>query len=167
MLALTGKGINKVPVESFVLGTESFTKLEGDLAADLGFVPHFADAAPLRVPAGSVLRGSPVAVNILGEVNAGIETGEVLITLLSDANGYLIANPFSDAKDAPRYALLNMDAAMTAAGSIANAALSQNLLDIQVVGLAIVENGVLVMDAVSVVEPEILGLELARSPAGR
>ena len=158
---LTGKSINEVPVESFVLGTESFTKLEGDLAADLGFVPHFADAAPLRVPAGSVLRGSPVAVNILGEVNAGIETGEVLITLVSDANGYLIANPFSNAKDAPRYALLNMDAAMTAAGSIANAALSQNLLDIQVVGLAIVENGVLVMDAVSVVEPEILGLERA------
>ena len=158
---LTGKSINEVPVESFVLGTESFTKLEGDLAADLGFVPHFADAAPLRVPAGSVLRGSPVAVNILGEVNAGIETGEVLITLLSDANGYLIANPFSDAKDAPRYALLNMDAAMTAAGSIANAALSQNLLNIQVVGLAIVEDGVLVMDAVSVVEPEILGLERA------
>ncbi|MCP5020061.1 MAG: Ig-like domain-containing protein, partial [Ketobacter sp.] len=158
---ITGKSINEVPVESFVLGSESFTKLEGDLAADLGFVPHFAEAAPLRVPAGSVLRGSPVAVNILGEVNAGIESGEVLITLLSDANGYLIANPFSDAKDAPRYALLNMDAAMTAAGSIANAALSQNLLDIQVVGLAIVEDGVLVMDAVSVVEPEILGLERA------
>ena len=47
------------------------------------------------------------------------------------------------------------------AGGIANAALSQNLLNIQEVGLAIVENGVLVMDAASVVEPEILGLERA------
>jgi len=158
---LTGQRVNEVPVETFVLGNESFTRLEGDLAADLGFVPDFANAVPLRVPAGSVLRGSPVAVNILGQVNAGIETGEVLITLLSDANGYLIANPFSKAKDAPRYALLNMDAAMTAEGGIANAALSQNLLNIQVVGLAIVENGVLVMDAASVVEPEILGLERA------
>jgi len=158
---LTGQSVNEVPIETFVLGNESFTRLEGDLAADLAFVPDFPDAVPLRVPAGSVLRGSPVAVNILGEITSGIETGEVLITLLSDANGYLIANPFSKAQDAPRYALLNMDAAMTAGGEIANAALSQNLLNIQVVGLAIVEGGVLVMDAVSVVEPEILGLERA------
>ena len=158
---LTGKSVNQVPVESFVLGSESFTKLEGDLAADLAFVPDFPGAVPLRVPAGSVLSGSAVDVNILGEVDAGIETGEVQITLLSDANGYLIPNPFSDAKDAPRYALLNMDAAMTAEKTIANAALSQNLLNIQVAGLAIVEDGILVMDAVSVVEPEILGLERA------
>jgi hypothetical protein len=158
---LTGKDVNKVPVESFVLGSESFTRLEGDLAADLAYVPDFPGAVPLRVPAGSVLSGSPVEVNILGEVNAGIETGKVQITLLSDANGYLIPNPFSDAKDAPRYALLNMDAAMNAEESIANAALSQNLLNIQVAGLAEVKEGVLVMDAVAVVEPEILGLERA------
>lgn len=158
---LTGKDINKVPVESFILGSESFTKLEGDLAADLAYVPDFPGAVPLRVPAGSVLSGSPVEVNILGEVNAGIETGKVQITLLSDANGYLIPNPFSDAKDAPRYALLNMDAAMNAEKSIANAALSQNLLNIQVAGLAEVKDGILVMDAVAVVEPEILGLERA------
>jgi hypothetical protein len=158
---LTGRSVNEVPVETFILGNDSFTRLQGDLAADLGFVPDFSDAVPLRVPAGSVLTGSPVGVNILGEVKAGIETGSVQITLLSDANGYLIANPFSEADDAPRYALLNMDAAMTAEGGIANAALSQNLLNIQVVGLATVKNGILAMDAVSVVEPEILGLERA------
>jgi hypothetical protein len=158
---LTGQTLNEVPVQTFVLGDKSFTRLEGDLAADLGFVPDFPDAVPLRVPAGSVLRGSPVDVNILGEVNSAIETGEVLITLLSDANGYLIENPFSASPGAPRYALLDMDAAMTAEGTIANAALSQNLLNIQVVGLAIVEDGILVMDAVAVVEPEILGLERA------
>jgi hypothetical protein len=159
--ALTGNPINQVPVQSFVLGDESFTGLTGDLSADLGFAPHFPNAVPLRVPAGSVLRGSPVAVNILGEVSSGIETGEVTITLLSDANGYLIANPFSDSPSVPRYALLNMDAAMTAQGQEANAALSQNLLNLQIVGLAVVENGVLVLDAVSVVEPEVLGLEKA------
>src|SRR5690606_29650048 len=122
---LTGQTLNEVPVQTFVLGDKSFTRLEGDLAADLGFVPDFPDAVPLRVPAGSVLRGSPVDVNILGEVNSAIETGEVLITLLSDANGYLIENPFSASPSAPRYALLDMDAAMTAEGTIANAALSQ------------------------------------------
>ncbi|WP_340676374.1 Ig-like domain-containing protein [Paraperlucidibaca sp.] len=158
---LTGSELNEVPVQSFVLGDESFTALSADLAADLGFVPNFANAVPLRIPAGSVLRGSPVDVRILGEVPAGIDTGEVLITLISDANGYLIRNPFSNSPSAPSYVLLNMDAAMTAEGNAANAALSQNLLNIQVVGLAIVENGVLMLEAVSVVEPEVLGLETA------
>ncbi|MGB1498923.1 MAG: hypothetical protein ACPG7J_16050, partial [Alloalcanivorax venustensis] len=97
----------------------------------------------------------------LGEIPAGIDTGDLQITLLSDANGYLIPNPFSTEATAPRYALLRMDAAMTAEGTIANAALSQNLLNIQVVGLAIVEDGKLVLDAISVVDPDILGLEKA------
>ena len=158
---LTGNPINQVPVQSFVLGDESFTGLSGDLAADLAFAPNFPNAVPLRVPAGSVLRGTPVDVNILGEIPSGLETGEVTITILSDANGYLIPNPFSDSPSAPRYALLNMDAAMTAAGQEPNAALSQNLLNVQVAGLAVVKDGVLVLDAVSVVELEVLGLETA------
>ena len=158
---LTGNPINQVPVQSFVLGDESFTVLSGNLAADLAFAPNFPDAVPLRVPAGSVLRGTDVDVNILGEVPSGLETGEVTITILSDANGYLIPNPFSDSPSFPRYALLNMDAAMTAAGQEPNAALSQNLLNVQVAGLAVVKDGVLVLDAVSVVEPEVLGLEKA------
>ncbi|EUC68959.1 hypothetical protein Y017_02770 [Alcanivorax sp. 97CO-5] len=159
--ALTGNPINQVPVQSFVLGNDSFTALSGDLAADLGFAPDFPGAVPLRVPAGSVLRGSPVDVNILGKIPSGLETGEVTITLLSDANGYLIPNPFSDSPSVPRYALLNMDAAMSAEGLAPNGALSQNLLNVQVAGLAVVEDGVLVLDAVSVVEPEVLGLERA------
>ena len=142
---LTGNPINQVPVQSFVLGNESFTALSGDLAADLGFAPDFPGAVPLRVPAGSVLRGSPVDVNILGEIPSGLETGEVTITLLSDANGYLIPNPFSDSPSVPRYALLNMDAAMSAEGMAPNGALSQNLLNVQVAGLAVVEDGVLVL----------------------
>lgn len=158
---LTDNLINQVPVQSFVLGAKSFTELSGNLTANLGFAPNFPDAVPFRVPAGSVLHGSPINVNLLGKIPSGLETGQVTITLLSDANGYLIPNPFSDSPSTPRYALLNMDAAMTAEGKAPNAALSQNLLDIQVVGLAVVKDGVLVLDAVSVVEPEVLGLEKA------
>lgn len=158
---LTGEPLNSVPVRSFIIGNDSSTDLVGDLAADLAFVPDFPDAVPLRVPAGSVLRGSPVDINIIGEVDSGLESGGVLVTLLTDANGYLIPNPLSSADDAPRYALLNMDVAMTAEGTETNAALSQNLLHIQIAGLAIVEDGVLVLDAVGVAEPEVLGLERA------
>lgn len=156
---LTGQPANQAPVDTFLIGDSTVITLDGALAADLAFVPNFPDAVPLRVPAGSVLQASPVDVNILGEVNAGIDTGNVFITLLSDANGFLIENPFSRSQTAPRYALLTMDAAMTAEGGVANAALSQNLLNVQLVGMAIVENGVLVLDAVAIVEPEILGLE--------
>lgn len=158
---LTGDVLNTIPIESFLLGNEASTELQGDLTANLGFVPNFSEAVPLRVPRGSVLTGSPVDVDLLGEIPAGLETGELKVTLVNDANGYLVPNPFSDSPNAPRYAVLSMDAALTAQGTEANAALSQTLVNVQVVGLAIVEGKSLVIDAVSVIEPDVLGLERA------
>jgi Big-like domain-containing protein len=158
---LTGEPINNVPVRSLLLGDESFTALAGDIAAELGFVPNFPDAVPLRIRRASLLRGSDVAINLIGEVPAGIESGDISVTFLSDANGYLLENPYGQTDNAPRYVLLSMDIAMSAEHSEANGALSQSLLQVQLVGVSTVKNGVLVMDAVGVVEPELLGLERA------
>ncbi|MGB1498924.1 hypothetical protein, partial [Alloalcanivorax venustensis] len=47
---LTGRPVNQVPLDSFIIGDSAVTELTGSLAADLGFVPDFADAVPLRVP---------------------------------------------------------------------------------------------------------------------
>lgn len=158
---LTGQAINNVPVRSLLLGEDSFTALAGDIAAELGFVPNFPDAVPLRIRRASLLRGSEVAINLVGEVPAGIASGDISVSFLSDANGYLLENPYGQTDSAPRYVLLSMDIAMSAENSEANGALSQSLLHVQLVGVSTVKNGVLVMDAVGVVEPELLGLERA------
>lgn len=78
---------------------------------------------------------------------------------ISDATGFLMPNPYSSDPSAPRRVRLYMDVAMNAESARANGALSQDLLHLELVGTSIVEDGTMVINAVGVVEPEVLGLE--------
>lgn len=158
---LTGAAINAVPVNALLLGDQSLSQQQGDVHAELAFVPNFPVVSPLRVPRGSLLNGSSVSVNIAGEVPAGFETGDISVTFVTDAVGYLLPNPYTEEPGSPRHVQLLMDVAMTAAVPQANGALSQDLLHVELYGTAIVEDGVLVINAIGVVEPEVLGLETA------
>lgn len=158
---LTGEIINKVPIKSALLGDNSASQQSGNLYAELAFVPNFPNVTPLRVPKGNILTGSTVEVMIKGVVPAGLDTGAIKVNIVSDANGYMTDNPYSTAVDTPRMVFLTMDAAMSADNAPANGAFNQNILHIDVVGTAIVKDGKLVMDAVGVVELEVLGLDQA------
>jgi len=83
------------------------------------------------------------------------------VTFVSDANGFLLPNRYSDDEAAPRHIQLYMDLAMNTANPKANGALSQDLLHVELAGTAIVQDGVMVINAVGVVEPKALGLETA------
>jgi hypothetical protein len=158
---LTGAAINAVPVNALLLGDQSLSQQQGDVHAELAFIPNFPVVSPLRVPRGSLLNGSSVSVNIAGEVPAGFETGDISVTFVTDAVGYLLPNPYTEEPGSPRHVQLLMDLAMTAEVPQANGALSQDLLHVELYGTAIVEDGVLVINAIGVVEPEVLGLETA------
>ncbi len=158
---LTGRPINSVPITSRLLGNDSASQQAGNLYAELAFVPNYPEASPLRVPRGNLLTGSAVDVQIVGRVPAGLSTGAVSVSIISDATGYMVANPYSNAVDAPRLVYLTMDAAMSSTTPAANGAFNQNLLHIDVVGTAIVKDGRLVMDAVGVAELDVLGLDQA------
>ena len=158
---LTGMPINNVPVNALLLGNESSSQQQGDVHAELAFVPNYPEVTPLRVPRGSLLSGSSVSVDIAGQVPAGFETGDISVRFVSDASGFLLPNRYTQAEDSPRHVQLFMDVAMTAENPEANGALSQDLLHLELAGTAIVEDGVLVINAIGVVEPEVLGLEQA------
>ncbi|HET8731370.1 MAG TPA: Ig-like domain-containing protein, partial [Moraxellaceae bacterium] len=158
---LTGAAINNVPITSALLGNNSASQQAGNLYAELAFVPHFPDVTPLTMRRGNMLSGSSVDVKIVGTVPTGINTGAIHVNIISDATGYMVPNPYSKAIDAPRLVYLTMDASMSADDSSANGAFTQNLLQIEVVGTAIVKNGKLVMDAVGVTELDVLGLDRA------
>ena len=116
---------------------------------------------PLRVPKGSLLKGDPLDVRIGGEVPAGFDSGEVTVTFLGDANGYLLPNPYTDDPSAPKQLRLTMDVAFDTEVQRANGAFNQTLLQVELVGYAIADTqqGSLIVDAVGVVEPEVLGTE--------
>lgn len=168
---LTGSGINCVPIKAVLLGDDTSSQTTGHVYAELAYIPNFEQATPLRIPRGSLLTGASVDVNVAGEVPMWIDTdndgqtdtplstGDIGVTFVSDASGYMIDNPYTLQSDQPRHVRLWLDVAMTADTAAANGALSQDLLHVEVVGTAIVRDGRLVLDAVAVVEPRVLGLE--------
>ncbi|AHI32990.1 hypothetical protein AU15_03700 [Marinobacter salarius] len=87
------------------------------------------------------------------------QTGDIKVTMLSDATGYLMPNPYTDNMNAPRHVKLFMDVAMNTEEAQPNASLSQDLLGVELTGIAIVEDGVLTIDAIGMVEPNLLGQE--------
>jgi len=160
---ITGDPINCVPLIAKLLGDNTVSKQQGNVFAELGFAPNFPDKTPLRVPKGSLLKGDPLDVRIGGEVPAGFDSGEVTVTFLGDANGYLLPNPYTDDPSAPKQLRLTMDVAFDTEVQRANGAFNQTLLQVELVGYAIAdtEQGSLIVDAVGVVEPEVLGTETA------
>ncbi|MCK0538333.1 Ig-like domain-containing protein [Alcanivorax quisquiliarum] len=160
---LTGRQINEVPMASVLLGEDTATQASGIVAAELAFVPDFPDATPLRVKRGSLIEGASIDVLIGGEVPAGFESGKVRMDFLSDATGYLLPNPYSDTDDAPRQVRLWMDVAVSTETPQANGAITQDLLHIELVGTSLVDpdTKLMTINAVGVVEPNVLGSERA------
>lgn len=158
---LTGATMNCVPIQSTLLGDKDATMQTGDVFAELAFLPNYPHVSPLRIPRNSLLTGTNVTVKVAGEVAAGIDTGAISVTFLSDASGYLLPNPYSDAHEAPKQVKLYMDVSMTAENPEANGALSQTLLHVELNGMALVKDGRMEIDAVGIVEPTVLGQETA------
>lgn len=174
---LTDQAINCVPMESVLLGSKDSTMQHGDVFAELAFLPNFVEVSPLRVPRGSLLAGTNIDVRVAGVIHpngdkeytegeaattAGImKTGKVSVSFISDATGYLYSNPYSTDPNAPKQVKLFMDLAMTAEGVSPNASLSQDLLHVELNGMASLDEKSMVIDAVGIVEPDVLGTEVA------
>ncbi|WP_144778878.1 Ig-like domain-containing protein [Marinobacter maritimus] len=164
--------INGVTLNSVLQGTAGPSQQTGDLFAELAFAPSFeaTEALPLRIAKGSILRSTSLDVLVGGEVPVldaatGIlqTTGDIKVTMLSDASGYLSPNPYTDDINVPRQITLFMDVSMNTAEAQPNAALSQDLMGVELRGIAIVKDGVLTIDAIGMVEPNLLGQEYTDS----
>ncbi|RBP69460.1 Ig-like domain-containing protein [Marinobacter nauticus] len=163
-LPLTGADYNSVNLSSLLLGEENPTSVTGTVFAELGFIPKFEAAGqsiPLRIDRGTLLTGSSVVVKVAGAVPAGFESDAVEVRFLSDANGFLMPNPYTDAVDAPRMLELYIDMALNTGNTVANGALGQQLMHVQLVGTALVEDGKLSIEAVGVIEPDVMGIDTA------
>ncbi|ROT96021.1 hypothetical protein EB809_17965 [Marinobacter sp. R17] len=169
---LNGQYVNAVTLNSVLQGTAGPSQQTGALYAELGYAPSFPGdtPVPLRVPKGTILQSTSLDVKINGSVpilNAETgqpqETGTIKVTMLSDAMGYLYPNPYSDDDEAPRHVRLWMDVSMNTEEAQPNASLSQDLLRVELTGIAIVKDGILTIDAIGMVEPNLLGQEYTDS----
>ena len=169
--------INGVTLNSVLQGVAGPSQQTGALFAELGYAPAFNsdEAIPLRIPKGSVLTSTSLDVLVGGKVPVTVATregqpvgplqttGEIKVTMLSDASGYLSPNPYTDSVDAPSLVTLYMDVSMNTQEAQPNAALSQDLMGVELRGIALVKDGVLTIDAIGMVEPNLLGQEYTDS----
>lgn len=157
---LSGLPRNSVPVNSTLMGNV-ISYANSNYYTELAFIPNFPDKTPFVIRKGAVIKGSSMPVNIGGKVSAGYSTKDIYLTLITDATGYLINNQNSKDKNAPKQVKIVMDVAMTAQHPKANGGLSQDVLHINLFGIAQIENDVLVVDAVGEITPTLLGIEKA------
>ncbi|MDS1308513.1 MULTISPECIES: Ig-like domain-containing protein [Marinobacter] len=165
---LNGQIINGITLNSVLQGVTAPSQQTGDLFAELAYAPAFkaSEALPLRIAKGSVLRSTSLDILVGGKVpvldaatNQLQTTGDIKVTMLSDASGYLSPNAYTNDINAPRQITLFMDVSMNTAEAQPNAALSQDLMGLELRGIALVKNGVLTIDAIATVEPNLLGQE--------
>ncbi|HAC27114.1 MAG TPA: hypothetical protein DCF82_04780, partial [Marinobacter hydrocarbonoclasticus] len=159
---LNGQALNAVTLNSVLQGEAGPSQQTGDLFAELAYAPAFDadEALPLRIPKGSVLKSTSLNVLVGGKVQVldaatgeDQQTGTIKVTMLSDASGYMSPNQYTDDINAPRHITLFMDVSMNTEAAQPNAALSQDLMGVELRGIALVRDGVLTIDAIGMVEP--------------
>lgn len=169
---LNDEAVNGVVLNSVLQGVTDSSQQTGSLFAELAYAPSFEaeEALPLRIPKGSVLESTSLNVKVGGKVQVldaatgdKQQTGTIKVTMLSDASGYMSPNPYTDDLNAPRHITLFMDVSMNTQEAQPNAALSQDLMGVELRGIALVQDGVLTIDAIGMVEPNLLGQEFTDS----
>ena len=162
--SITKAGLNSVNLASTLLGPDNPTTATGTVFAELAYIPQFEandQNVPLSIGRGALMTSESVQVKVAGAVPAGFESEEVYVRFLSDANGFLSGNPFTDYSGAPRNVELYIDMALNTENTIANSALGQELMHVQLVGTAMVVDGLLNIEAVGVIEPDVMGVDQA------
>ncbi|MEK6788859.1 MAG: Ig-like domain-containing protein [Pseudomonadota bacterium] len=168
--SLLGSNVNQVPVASPLLGQGERApkpQAKGSLFADLALPANFAQfnpaVTPLRVPRGNILKAGNLSVKLDGKVPAGLDTGDLTITLISDANGLLLPNRYSNSLVAPALVMLELDINVSAANGTSNGAFTQDITHVQVAGIATVDqaNQILNIEAVGTIELKVLGVDNA------
>jgi hypothetical protein len=164
MSRLTNLPVNSMITRGKVLG-ESRAFLSGPLFAALGTSHRpLADVIPVVLRAGQKLRATNIDALLGGEVPSGLSTGEITLTLLTDAGGY-ITDATQEAGVAgvrPRVTLI-MDAALNAADPKANASFSQEILGVELSGFSVVDpkTGIMRMELGGMSEVFIMGERVA------
>ena len=162
--ALTGRQVNSMITIGKVLG-ESRTYLSGPLFTELGNSGReTADLIPVVLRAGQTLNATNLAALLGGEIPTGLETGDIAVTLLTDATGFIEdATGETDALGLRPRVKLTMDASLNAADPQANAAFSQEILGIELSGYSEVDpdTGVMRMELGGNAEVWIMGERVA------
>jgi hypothetical protein len=153
--------LNSGALNSVFLGPGSAINLSGQLQAELAYLPDHPDYSPFVIRAGNVLTTTSLDVNLAGVVPSLLSSGPGKLTLLSDAVGYMYRNPLAQSDKTTKAIIMTMDAALTVDNPTVNANISQNTMHVTVSGNAVIENGMMKIDASGICELRLLNVAWA------
>jgi hypothetical protein len=159
--ALSGEAVNSIALRSRLIGSQYQVAQRGNLIAQMAYVADHPDVTPMVVRAGSKIAATGLDIFIGDKIHTARSSGDLTITLLNDATGYMIQNPVNEDRFAPRNVILYLDVAMHSTDPVINSALNQRIFHIKAHGLVQVEEGILKIDAVSNFSLDVLGLDRA------
>ena len=160
-----GRPINRIEEFSPMIGEKVVEFYEGVVVAEMADADAFGPIIPVTIRKGALLRTTGIDIKLGGQLPVGVDTGDLSLTFLSDATGYLVRNlyrPASQVPDddtSPVYAFLNFDVALTSSDPTGNALLNQTTLNIQSVGTAKVDKGSLSIQVTASTELDLLGVD--------
>lgn len=162
---ITGRATNQFTLENTALGKNVADSLPNGLEAYLADPQAFGGTdTPVLARAGQQLQLTGISpVKLGGKVRTDLDTGLITGTFLSNVTGYLMPNPYRpegyqpDDDKAPLYVYMNFDLAMQTEDAKGNASLNQNLMHVQAIGVATIENRKLTLEVFRTLELDVLG----------
>jgi hypothetical protein len=155
----SGDPINTMAIDSTLQGKE-FIYVSGKLIAEIGSPAISEDFIPVTIRKGQKIFGSSIDINLGGQISTGYETGDIVITVLTDTNGFLAGSAFANAVEGEHVALnLTMDAVVNTKGDdpAVNALMSQMILGVQLIGSVTVVDGKMLMEVTGFTEMNLMG----------
>lgn len=154
----TGEPVNSMVINSTLLGrTQAY--LSGQLRVEMGNTQANTRSVPVVIRRGQKLHASSLEALFGGKIPSGLETGDITLTVLTDAFGFMQSADETFGIRGGKVGLkFTLDAAINTENSTANAQMGQALLGLRLVGHAeTVDNGVLAMEVATYETVDIFG----------
>jgi len=165
--SFTGDLLNTMTIESTLLGRGAIY-VSGKLVTEIGNPAINENFVPITIRKGQKLYGKGIDVLLGGRIETGYNSGDIVLTLISDANGILAGSQFIYGVEGAKVALtLTMDVVVNTSSDdpATNAMLTQPVLGVNLSGAAWAKDGKLTMEVAGFTEMKVQGEQVPTTMA--
>jgi hypothetical protein len=159
---IVGIPYNVIEIDSIIIG-KTYSIMQGILNSEMADLSNYPDYIPVVIRKGQRIVTSSTEIKLGGRIDTLLDTGEISLTLLTDATGVIRGNPFKNYnKDLPPAVYFTLDACLTAMDPKINALLNQDNVNVQLFGYIGVDGDNMVINTGGTTELDVMGAEKAR-----
>lgn len=159
---IVGIPANVIEIDSNIIG-KTYSIMKGILTSEMADLKSYSDFIPVVLRKGQRIIASSSNIKLGGEIDTLLDTGEISLTLLTDATGIIRGNPFKEYnKNFPPAVYFTLDACLTASNPKINAVLNQDNLDVQLFGGINLDGDNMIISTGGTTELDVMSAEKAR-----